>query len=1677
MSNPENLEAEIKEIESKYQTAMKTHDQESARRLQETLTEKKKLLDKKKQSQSSAISVYSSIPMPTGIVIMELEARIKYLKGELNVAIQNSDYDLAKRKQKILQTCEKELKKLKQSQKPELTIHQLELEVNQLEKELTDAIEIQNYIVAGQKQTELDAKKKELGEKKKKKNEMEAMKAKEATPNMHQLELEIQQLEKEVDDYSAQQKYNLAAEKQVQINAKRLQLAAIKPPEISSLHKESTQEEVLTWLRSDANLSKYASCFEKFNIDGYKFSNLTDRHLTNDFRIKDRDHIKIILDISNSLTKKEVVGDKKTPETKKELDPEQITLEISQLQKEMMAASDKLNFVLAEKKRKELEAKRLQLRSFLRIELPTGFSNDHKIVHILPNSTYGDLKFAGLKNASNVQPKPIIFSDYDLYCEKLDQVLDDKKICRIEDHKKNGEFFSIRLKKKRIITKQSSIGGRYKKKSTEIFENFFNTEKNQNNTFDQKEENEIKSLISRGFDVPQIANKMKKPVEVIESYLSSHRKDEQWEITNDAMKRNWKPSGRHIHLDLTSRFTVDGSCSVQRTVARVQQNGEDTPGTFYIKSTRQAKYFRIQVKRHAIYEFGDEIDLGDKTNPYNICKIDHEKQEYHLEMKNSKMKKVILSFANAKLFRKPAVNPYNALNDGNMSQIKEITFVGDSHTLGFEWKGTEVVKVIPGGQAEANGVEVGWIIIQINDEPAHDDTDSIQRAINQKNAYGLSTVIKFNASTREKPLIEGNIKKKSGQFTNNRYFRVYPDICIYFREESGERLGAIPLETITSVSGPKGSQFSLKIDMGDDEYFIMYLDAVTKEEAKKWVFTLQLGIDEVNPSGLKFRGRFWKNSSRMILNRRQLNPTGRPKVGDIVVIKENHSQFGNQKGEISADNGKDDFYVKFESGTHKINKNYFKSTKKDRHEHVFSSFNTLENKFYCEICHRLQLKNTYMSGCQRCKWNSCADCTKQRRKEQLESSGDIIYSGSLIKFSGDLKEPYPRLFVLGVNTLDYYNSGDMRDDPKSIDLVEIIDIQEGATTNNFNPRASTNPADAESTFTIVTNKARLSLKADSCSEKEMWISHLKSNARIQGSGQTVEDADLIKWMRKYVKIANRRWRLQTFPNCFIGSELVTLMVENKVAENRQQAVNMAENLRKKGALSHVTLNHAFRDDIFFYTFQSKKASHVSGDVKLHRQLHRKNLTSEGIGRPSRYSLPDFQGISGLRIFIASSFDLPWWTEKNDYLKLFDIVPALIDTELKQDILFLILDYCMVQNPKIPDYLVELEEELKKQKKQSEIKENLILEEKLNLEYVSKKKTKRGRIQGQDADALSVVLMRNSNFTEVNLKNNAIGDIGISRLAASLKRIKKLAVLNLVGNKISDTGAIAIAHALYDNTVIRSLDMRSNHDIQCTGWTSLSKAVFQNNTIQFFSTIPVYKIKQNDSTCTSVQLVGSSFRSGGSGNTEAFILGRLLQDNSTLDTLNLWWNNIKEIGLLGNALTENKTLTYIRFSGNEITDDGVHYISKGLKYNSSLKYLYLNQNKMGNVGASALASALENNRYLTELYLNHNQIGNNGAESIGKAISTNSTLIWLYLQHNKIGNEGAVAIANALVTNKALTALNLSSNCIGDIGGQEIHKHLQSNSVIQQLYLTRNALTHVSTELFEKLMDGEIEIYV
>jgi len=75
-----------------------------------------------------------------------------------------------------------------------------------------------------------------------------------------------------------------------------------------------------------------------------------------------------------------------------------------------------------------------------------------------------------------------------------------------------------------------------------------------------------------------------------------------------------------------------------------------------------------------------------------------------------------------------------------------------------------------------------------------------------------------------------------------------------------------------------------------------------------------------------------------------------------------------------------------------------------------------------------------------------------------------------------------------------------------------------------------------------------------------------------------------------VTVKDRKWRLKTFPQCFIGKEAIDWLVKNQKFSDREKAVNLAQAIMDEGLISHVVEDQYFEDKLLYYCFNTPEVA-------------------------------------------------------------------------------------------------------------------------------------------------------------------------------------------------------------------------------------------------------------------------------------------------------------------------------------------------------------------------------------------------------------------------------------------------------------------------------------------------------
>ncbi|CAF1276627.1 unnamed protein product [Rotaria sordida] len=171
-------------------------------------------------------------------------------------------------------------------------------------------------------------------------------------------------------------------------------------------------------------------------------------------------------------------------------------------------------------------------------------------------------------------------------------------------------------------------------------------------------------------------------------------------------------------------------------------------------------------------------------------------------------------------------------------------------------------------------------------------------------------------------------------------------------------------------------------------------------------------------------------------------------------------------------------------------------------------------------------------------------------------------------------------------------------------------------------------------------------------------------------------------------------------------------------------------------------------------------------------------------------------------------------------------------------------------------------------------------------------------------------------------------------------------------------------------------------------------------------------------------------------------------NKQCTELNLQKNAItsESIAIIVSALETNSTLQKLWLDNNCLSDMGVRCLATILSVNKSiLTTLGLNSNGITDEGAKILAKMLKTNKTLTYLRLTHNQISNQGIQLLADTLTHhNNTLTQFDISSNKLVNDSSIDyLIQMIIRNRTLSSLTILDCSLSENGKQKFRTMGQS----------------------------------
>jgi Ran GTPase-activating protein (RanGAP) involved in mRNA processing and transport len=191
--------------------------------------------------------------------------------------------------------------------------------------------------------------------------------------------------------------------------------------------------------------------------------------------------------------------------------------------------------------------------------------------------------------------------------------------------------------------------------------------------------------------------------------------------------------------------------------------------------------------------------------------------------------------------------------------------------------------------------------------------------------------------------------------------------------------------------------------------------------------------------------------------------------------------------------------------------------------------------------------------------------------------------------------------------------------------------------------------------------------------------------------------------------------------------------------------------------------------------------------------------------------------------------------------------------------------------------------------------------------------------------------------KLKLSSNNIDDVGAKSIASLLEKNHSLTKLDLRHNMIGEDGAIAIASVLTNtNSTLSALYLGENY-IGTDAAIAFVSVLQSNTTLQQLK-LNSCKIGQNgadaiaNALCVNIGLKKISLKDNKIDKADTFCT--LIKTNETLQTINLWQNNLtSQLSALENAIQQNFVLTCLNVDHED--SESYYNISDMLKRNMDL----------------------------------------------------------------------------------------------------------------------------------------------
>ncbi len=354
--------------------------------------------------------------------------------------------------------------------------------------------------------------------------------------------------------------------------------------------------------------------------------------------------------------------------------------------------------------------------------------------------------------------------------------------------------------------------------------------------------------------------------------------------------------------------------------------------------------------------------------------------------------------------------------------------------------------------------------------------------------------------------------------------------------------------------------------------------------------------------------------------------------------------------------------------------------------------------------------------------------------------------------------------------------------------------------------------------------------------------------------------------------------------------------------------------------------------------------------------------------------------------------------------------------------------------------------------------------------------------GDEETEILASTLNSSVLEKLVLDCNRISDSGAIALACCLARCSVVQEVSLQCNSIGDLGATALADALIHCSSLRRLDLQGNSRVDIVAIARATESLPGLDLCIDKVHTTEEGIERVLERRTGTNIKNKVFTSSMDSVCKADIdsLRRALHCGD-LPALRLSKTNISNINQLVAEQENAKTVRGIKCT--DIGDDTVPPLCSILKCLPHLHYIKIKLGNISSTGTQLISDSLKTFKSLHSLTLRHGCYHSSillevvkcftklhsldlydfyvGSKEIGLLCS--NTEFWVNLRTlnfvgNKLGSDGAQILSKMLVHCKSLCCLNLLGNFIGDRGVMAIAEGLKDHTGLLELQLGYNGVT-------------------